>query len=240
MPRAALSTVSLKQLVAELERRRGRLVSLLAQREEINKEIATLEALGIGPVAEQAPVAAARRGRPPGKRGRKPGAKRATGKTLAEYVKETLAGATKGLSITEIEQRILSSDYPTKAKRLYKQIMLVLGKGGFKRVERGVYALAGAARQAGKAAIDAAVRAVATTPVKGRARSKRGEFPETGEQFILGLAKGKGKTSTAISEAWAASGRKGTPNVLLSKLSKAGKLHREKLAEGRGSTYTQA
>jgi hypothetical protein len=45
MPRTKLSNVSLKQLVAEIERRRSRLSSLVAQRKAIEKEIDELQVL---------------------------------------------------------------------------------------------------------------------------------------------------------------------------------------------------
>ncbi len=240
MPRAKLSDVSLKQLVAELERRKSRLADLLDQRDAIAKEIEQLEALGFVPAFDNAPVAAARRGRPAGKRGRESGAVRAMGKTLAEYVKETLAAATKGLSVTEIEQRILASEYPTKAKRLYKQVMAVLGRGGFKKVARGVYQLAGAARQAGRNAMKAATQALAKTPAKGKGGRKRGQFAQTAQQLILGLVKGRGATTADINRAWKAAGRAGKADVALARMFKAGKLKREKLKVGKGSTYTVA
>ena len=249
MPRAKLSDVSLKQLVAEIQRRKSRLADLLARREAIRKaiaehdainmEIGELESLGFSADVEQAP-AAARRGRPPGRRGRKAGALRATGRPLVEYVKQTLAAATKGLSVSEIERRVLESEYPTKAKRLYKQVMAVLAKGGFKKVTRGVYQLAGAARQAGKAAFQAAPAAVTKAPAKAKAKAgrKRGQFKQTAEQLIFGLAKGKGAKTADINKAWTAAGRAGKADVDLSRLVKAGKLKRVK--EGRGSRFTLA
>ena len=68
MPRARLSDVSLKQLVAELDRRRSRLTKLVVQRDALNQEIAALQALDVPATAS--PEVPAKRGRKPG---RKPG-----------------------------------------------------------------------------------------------------------------------------------------------------------------------
>lgn len=52
MPRARLSNVSLKQLVAELDRRKRKLASLVVQRDAMDKEIAELQAMeGLAPAA---------------------------------------------------------------------------------------------------------------------------------------------------------------------------------------------
>ena len=254
MPRAKLSNVSFKQLIAELERRKGRLADLLARREAIrkavaehdaiNREIEELQTFGLSADVEQTPVVLVRRGRPPGKRGpkpgRKPGAKRATGKPLAEYMRETLAAASKGLSIREIEAKVLAAGYPTRADSLYKPITAVLGKGGFKKVSRGVYALKGATAALAKAAAVAAKAKAPAAPKAKRGR-KRGQFTQTAEQFVTDfLNTGGPMTSTAINAAWKKAGRAGDANVTLSKMTKAKKLKREKLKEGKGSTYTAA
>ena len=68
---------------------------------------------------------------------------------------------------------------------------------------------------------------------------KRGTFPQTGAEFIVGLLKKGGATSTEINRKWTAAGRNGTADVLLSHLTKAGTLKRTPLPKGqRGSTYT--
>jgi hypothetical protein len=248
MPRAKLSNVSLKQLVGELKRRQARLALLLAQREAIRKaiaehdaidrEIRELQAMGLSSDVEQAPMVTARRGRPPGKPGRKPGRKakvgRAAGKPLAEYVKAVLAKAGKGLKVREIEAKVLAAGFPTKAKTIYTQIMKVVAKG-FKKVSRGVYAM-----KAGVAAAKAAVAASAKGAPKAKRGRKRGKFSQTAEQFVTGLLKAGPMTSTAINAAWKNAGRGGDANVTLSKMTKAKRLKREKLKEGKGSTYTVA
>ena len=233
MPRAKLSNVSLMQLVAELDRRKSRLADLLVQREAISKEIQELESLGFVTPSTQVPVAKARRGRPPGKRGPKPAAKRVTGKRLADYVTEVLAKAGKGLSLKDIEAQVLAAGYPTKAKTIYLQVVKVLAKG-FKKVERGVYALKGAT-----AAVKAAVAAPAKAPAaKGEATPKTEQFAQTAEQLILELVKGKGATTGEINEAWKKAGRSGVASPSLSQMLKAKKLKSEKLGGKKGSRYT--
>jgi hypothetical protein len=70
-------------------------------------------------------------------------------------------------------------------------------------------------------------------------RHKRGTFPQTGAEFIVGLLQKDGATSTEINRKWTAASRNGTADVLLSQLTKAGTLKRIPLPKGqRGSTYT--
>ncbi|MCY2928641.1 MAG: hypothetical protein NTV86_03945, partial [Planctomycetota bacterium] len=81
-----------------------------------------------------------------GKPGPKPKAKAKAGrgrggKPLAAYVREALAAAPKGLAARDIEKAVLAAGYATKGKDLYNPIGAVLAKGGFKKVNRGVYAL---------------------------------------------------------------------------------------------------
>ena len=248
MPRAKLSNVSLKQLVAELKKRRAKLADLLARREAIRKalaeheaiesEIKELQSFGLSSDVEQTPMRMVRRGRPPGKAGRKPGRKakvrKATGKTLADYVTGVLTGVSKGLGVKEIEQKVLAAGYPTRAKTIYNPVMKVLAKG-FKKVSRGVYAL-----KKGAAAVETAAGPAKAPAAKGKTKGKRGKFSQTAEQLILGLVKGKGATTADLNKAWKAAGRAGKADVSLFKLVKAGKLRRAKLKEGKGSTYTLA
>lgn len=236
MPRAKLSNVSLKQLVAELARRRAKLASLIAQRDDLNKQIGELEAF---PGSEpEAGAQVTRRGKPGRKPGRKPGSKvqsaSAAARPLAEYVREVLAKAATGLKVREIEAKVLAAGYPTKAATIYNPVMKVLS-AGFKKVTRGVYALKKGIAAAGKAV---AAKAVAAPRKTGRTR---GQFAMTAEQFVTDLlSTGGPTTSTAINAEWKKSGRAGDANVTLSKMTKAKKLKRVKLKEGRGSTYTVA
>jgi hypothetical protein len=109
----------------------------------------------------------------------------------------------------------------------------LLGKGGFRRVAKGVYALKRGAAKAVKTAVKAA------KAVGGR-KAKRGKFAQTSEQFVLGLVKGKGATTHEISKAWSEAGRGGVAAPTLSNLFKAGKIKREPLKGKKGFNYTQA
>jgi len=231
MPRYALSNLTLSALRKEIERRTAKLDALKARRGALDRQIAELEGIaGHAPKADR-------------KRGPEPKAWRAKGRPLAEYVREVLAAAEKGLSLKEIEAKVLAAGYPTTAASIYKPIMAVLGKG-FRRVERGVYAVKAAmkaARKAGKAAVAPVAKAgrEAKAPV-ARKPAKRGVFPETAEQFILGLVKGEGATTAQINQRWSASGRPGSASPNLSVLFKARKLKREPLKGERGFLYTVA
>lgn len=65
------------------------------------------------------------------------------------------------------------------------------------------------------------------------------KYPETAEQFVLGLLKGgKGLVGREINEAWKHSGRKGNADNTLSALFKTKKVKRAAVKEGRGNIYT--
>ena len=125
MPRAKLSNVSTKQLLAEIEKRMSRLPALIARRDELDRQIAALQAVPMEAPTEPVPAEA----------GRKPKAK-----SLGDYVGEVLDAAPKALALKEIETSVRAAGYPTKAKSLYVSIAKALAKGGFKKVGRGVYA----------------------------------------------------------------------------------------------------
>jgi hypothetical protein len=143
------------------------------------------------------------------------------------------------LSLKEIEAKVLAAGYPTTAESIYKPIMKVLGNG-FKKVERGVYALEAAAVKAGKKAVKAAMGKKPAATTKTKTPRKRGTFTVTGAEFILALLKKGGATTGEINKKWSAAGRGGSADVLLGKLTKDGKLKREPLKGARGSTYTLA
>ena len=75
---------------------------------------------------------------------------------------------------------------------------------------------------------------------KAKAATKRKRFPETAEQFIVGLVKGKGATTAEINQAWKDSGRGASADTTLSKMVKDGKIKRENIEGKRGSRYTKA
>jgi hypothetical protein len=241
MPRPPLEKYPIEVLKAELERRARKagkkLKKLLRVRAKLTEQITELEALTGTMAAPKAKL-----GRPPGKkRGPNPkGAAKASkrgrkGKPLAEYVHAVLAATEKGLSLKEIEAKVLAAGYPTTAESIYKPIMKVLGKG-FKKVGRGVYALEAAVKAGEKAAKAVMGKKPAA---KTKAPRKRGVFAKTGAEFVLGLVTTP-KTSSDINAVWNKAGRGGTADMTLSNLFKAGKLKREKLKDARGSTYSLA
>ncbi|MCY2926831.1 MAG: hypothetical protein NT031_15625 [Planctomycetota bacterium] len=90
------------------------------------------------PVAEKAAKDSSKPSRKPkAKAGRGRG-----GKPLAAHVQEALVAAPRGMTVREIEKAVLAAGYVTKGKNLYNPIGAVLAKGGFKKVSRGVYAVA--------------------------------------------------------------------------------------------------
>ena len=107
-PRPALSVLSTATIQVEIQRRLAKLGDLIAQRDALDEQTSELQWLaGQAPAAS---LAAARAGRRPGrKRARTPKAVRATGKPLAEYVREVLAAATKGMGMMDIEEAVLAA-----------------------------------------------------------------------------------------------------------------------------------
>jgi hypothetical protein len=231
-----------------------KLGKLLKQVDKLEAQIAELEPLAktmFAPTAPAAPAAKAKPGRKPGKKpaATKAKATRAMGKSLGQYVAEVLTVAPKGLSIKAIEKAVRKAGYPTVAKNIYNPIMKVLGKGGFQKVEAGVYAVknaiaAAAAEVAAPKAPKAKAKKTAAAPVtkvtapktSKAKRKKRGKFAKTADQFILGMI-GEGATTSQLKKAWQAEGRGGKVDNTLTLLVKKGKLKREKLADGRGSHY---
>jgi hypothetical protein len=206
------------------------LSSLKAKRDTLDKQIAELEGAA-GPVTK----------RPGCKPGRKPRAKRAAGKPLAEYVREVLAKAPKGLRVKEIAQAVLAAGYPTKAKNVYKPVTKVLAEGEFTRLDRGVYGLKGVAKAAKKVGKKPAKKASLSTPKTKAPQKKRKTFRQTAQQMILGLLKaGKTLTAAEIGDAWKKQGRGGKADNTLTTLVKDGKLKRISVEGQRGSRYSLA
>ena len=72
---------------------------------------------------------------------------------------------------------------------------------------------------------------------KRSTKKKRRTFSKTADEFILDLVKGKSMTTAQINAKWKQAGRGATANNILSKLAKARKLKKEKVKDGRGSSY---
>lgn len=135
MPQPKLASVSLEELKREILHRQKALPRLIAQRDELDRQIAELQGLG------SAKAVAARKG---------PSRKRATmamsrrGKTsLVGMLTEILKSKAK-VSISEAMQALTRSGYKSKSKNFRTIVSVALAKDErFKRVGRGLYALNG-------------------------------------------------------------------------------------------------
>ncbi len=242
MPRPKLSNIPIETLKKELDRRIARVEALKAQRDKLDREIAKLEGLAVQTVSKPGPKPGRKPGPKPGRKrgpkpGRKPRAARGGAKPLGQYVRQVLAGAPGGMNIAAIEKAVIVAGYQTRAESIYNPILKVIRKGGYKKVSRGVYALK-SALTAAKPAKKAAKKAPA--PAKAKGARKRKKYDQTAEQFVLGLVKDKGDSSSDINKAWKAAGRTGRADNTLNKMLKAGKLKRQKIVGTKGSMYTVA
>lgn len=135
MPRLSLGKVSTAALKEELSRRLEALPKLIAQRDELNRRIAELEALG---ASEEAPKRA--EGPAPRKKARK--AKRAKNPVA---LPEALAEAIKGkesMSIASAAEAVLAAGYKTTSRNFPHLVKQALSHDKrFKRVGKGQYAL---------------------------------------------------------------------------------------------------
>jgi len=135
MPRSSLANVSTAVLKEELRRRLAALPKLTAQRDELNRQIAELEALGAtteAPAPKKAP--------PPKKMARK--AKRAKNPvTLAEALAQAIK-AKESMSIAEATEAVLASGYKSTSKNFKHVVKQTLSHDKrFKRVGTGQYAV---------------------------------------------------------------------------------------------------
>lgn len=81
--------------------------------------------------------------------------------------------------------------------------------------------------------------AAAAAKPQGQKRRKRRKYPITGEQSIIELIKQRGGASTSeIRKHWAADGRGGTADNVLTLMVNAKKLKRTPLKDQPGSKYT--
>ena len=135
---------SIRQLRSELAAKTKHLARLQQERGKIAKRLAALDRQ-IATLAGQArpgkPAATRKaKGRPkvaPRKR------RRATGKPLAACIKDALAKAKDGLSVTEIVKRVTAAGYKSRSKDFYAIVAkTLLTNDAFARVKRGVYKVA--------------------------------------------------------------------------------------------------
>ena len=134
MPRTAkLANVSLEALEKEIRRRRKLLPSLIAKRDEMNRQIAELEALGL-------PARKARPGRGSAKKA-KPRRRAKNKLSLADALAGVLKGK-KSMSVAEAAEAVLASGYKTTSSA-FKSIVnqTLIRDKRFKSVSRGQYAL---------------------------------------------------------------------------------------------------
>ena len=137
MPRMSLAKLSTVALKKELQRRLEALPELIAQRDDLNRRIAQLEALG---AVEKAPEPTSVPA--PKKRGRR--AKHAKSpmglaSTLAEAIK-----AKESVSVAEAAEAALASGYKSKSKDFPNLVNMTLASDKrFERVARGVYRVKG-------------------------------------------------------------------------------------------------
>jgi hypothetical protein len=138
MPRIKLAGVPLAALQKEILRRQSLLTKLIAQREDLDRQIAELGAIDAGPalaVDRRMPV----KRRVPGARGRR--AKNTM--SLPDALAEALKGQ-KPLGIAEAMEAVLGAGYRTASKSFKSIVNRTLIKDKrFKRAGRGKYALKG-------------------------------------------------------------------------------------------------
>jgi len=136
MPRAKLAKVSVEDLKKEILRRQKALPKLIAKRDEVNCQIAELEALGGAKPAAMLRKKAGRKAGRRARRGARPG-------SLASALVEAFKGKRK-LSVGEAAGAVQAAGYKSKSKDFQNIVGMTLSHGTqFKRVGRGVYALKG-------------------------------------------------------------------------------------------------
>ena len=134
MPRTAkLANVSLEALEKEIRRRRKLLPSLIAKRDEMNRQIAELETLGL-------PARKARPGRGSAKKA-KPRRRAKNKLSLADALAGVLKGK-KSMSVAEAAEAVLAGGYKTTSAAFKSIVNQTLIKDKrFKSVSRGQYTL---------------------------------------------------------------------------------------------------
>jgi hypothetical protein len=137
MPRLSLARVPTGVLKKELSRRLEALPKLMAQRDELNCQIAELEALaGAEETPKPTKVPAPRRR---GRRAKRAKSPMSLARTLAEVIKTK-----DSMSIAEATKGVLATGYTSKSKDFPNLVSMTLANDKrFERVARGVYRLRG-------------------------------------------------------------------------------------------------
>ena len=137
MPRMSLAKVATGVLQKELSRRLEALPRLIAERDELNRQIAELKALSPAAEAPKPTNAPApkKRGRPV-KRTENP---QSLASTLAEII-----NAQDSMSVGDAAKAVLASGYKSKSKDFTNLVNITLSQNKqFQRVGRGVYRVKG-------------------------------------------------------------------------------------------------
>jgi hypothetical protein len=135
MPRAKLANLSVEDLKKEIVRRQKALPKLVSKRDQLNRQIAELEALSaVKPAAKRGRKAGGRKKIRRAQRASRPGSLTIA---LVEVLKE------KGkLSVAEIAEAARAAGYKSRSKNFQTIVGMTLSQGKqFKRVKRGVYKL---------------------------------------------------------------------------------------------------
>ena len=143
---------SIQELRRELASKEKELDKLFAQRANLAGKLKAIDekiqAMGGEPPKRSRGRARPRKLKKPTgglRRGRKAGrqARRATGKPLVEYLRKALGKASKGMRPVDIARSVREAGYKTYSKDFYGIVAAALrDKKNFKRMKRGVYALA--------------------------------------------------------------------------------------------------
>jgi len=143
MPRKGKNP-TIKELRRQLAAQEGKLTKILSRRALL---LAKLQAIDGEIAALGGEIPAAKRGKPrkaAGKATKPKGTRRrASGKPLADYIVKVLTGAEAGLRVKDIAPAVIKGGYKTKSKGFYGLVAAaVRDDSRFKRLRRGVYALA--------------------------------------------------------------------------------------------------
>ena len=144
MPRKPKS-LNINELRRQLAAKERQLAKVLNRRKDLAARLKAVDEdiIALGgkiPVAKRRKRRKAARAKAKGAARRKPGRR---GKPLAEYILGALKGAEDGLRVKEIVPAVRKAGYKTRSKDFYGIVAsTVRDDGRFKKLRRGVYALA--------------------------------------------------------------------------------------------------